>query len=121
MHVPPTHLHAALAGFALSNGVLELNFNGRNKLVGWGKGNETHSVQHSYVQYVEKAGTLFHLNPCDGTNVYTFVPDVGRNTLTPEVGGVFYTDRTLMITSLMRDTESAFQDNMYTMHFIYAL
>lgn len=83
--VPPTHLHAALAGFALSNGVLELNFNGSNKLVGWGKGNETHSVQHSYVQYVEKAGTLFRLNPCDGTNVYTFVPDVGRNTLTPEV------------------------------------
>ena len=83
--VSPTHLHTALAGFALSNGVLELNFNGSNKLVGWGKGNETHSVQHSYVQYVEKAGTLFRLNPCDGTNVYTFVPDVGRNTLTPEV------------------------------------
>ena len=50
---PP--LHAALSGFALNNGVIELKFDDSNKLVGWAVGNSSdnpHSIQHSYLQYV---------------------------------------------------------------------
>ena len=90
---PP--LHAALSGFALNNGVIELKFDDSNKLVGWAVGNSSdnpHSIQHSYLQYVEKKGDILErgINVCDGTNVYTFVPDNGRNTLTPKVGPLIW-------------------------------
>jgi len=69
--------------------VIELKFDDSNKLVGWAVGNSSnpHSIQHSYLQYVEKKGDILErgINVCDGTNVYTFVPDNGRNTLTPKV------------------------------------
>ena len=86
-HIQPP-LHAALSGFTLSNGVMELKFDDSNKLVGWAGGNDSHSIQHSYMQYVEKKGDVLErsINVCDGTNVYTFVPDDGRNTLSPKVG-----------------------------------
>jgi len=63
----------------LNNGVIELKFDDNNKLVGWAGGNSTnipHSIQHSYLQYVERKGKD-QINVCDGTNVYTFVPDNG--------------------------------------------
>ena len=78
---------AALSGFMLNNGVIELKFDDSNKLVGWARGNSSnkpHSIQHSYLQYVERKGKD-QINVCDGTNVYTFVPDNGTNTLTPKV------------------------------------
>ena len=74
---------------------MELKFDDSNKLVGWAGGNDSsnpHSIKHSYLQYVEKKSDDV-LNVCSGTNVYTFVPDDGRNTLTPKVGVLDYEAR----------------------------
>ncbi len=74
----------AVSGFSLSNGPLKMVFDSSNHLSSWSASGPTHSINHSYVQYVERKGSL-EINVCDGSNVYTFVPDEGRKILTPEV------------------------------------
>ncbi|KAL5497387.1 hypothetical protein EMCRGX_G013852 [Ephydatia muelleri] len=66
-----------LAQFSISNGAIELNFNATNHLVGWSSptSNGSHSVEQEYIQYVERKAFL-DFNVCDGTNVYTFVPQL---------------------------------------------
>ena len=70
----------------LSNGYLKLLFNESGHLASWSdlRTGVTYALQQEYLQEVEK-GTLNVLNVCDGTNVYTFVPDYGSSVLTPKV------------------------------------
>lgn len=70
----------------LSNKELRLLFNESGHLTSWTnlRTGVTHSMQHDYLQRVEK-GSVNEWNVCDGTNVYTFVPDDGVNQLTPKV------------------------------------
>ena len=70
----------------LSNGHLKLLFNETGHLSSWSDltTSVTYSLQHEYLQEVEKVG-LMELNVCTGTNVYTFVPGDGSHVLTPKV------------------------------------
>ena len=70
----------------ISNGAIQLMFNTTGHLVKWTSLNSgvVHTLEQQYVQEFEKAG-LDELNVCDGTNVYTFVPDDGSTVLTPKV------------------------------------
>ena len=70
----------------LSNKDLKLVFNGSGHLASWTelRSGATHSVQHNYLQRAEKE-SVNEWNVCDGTNVYTFVPDEGVTQLTPKV------------------------------------
>ena len=70
----------------LNNGNLKLSFNESGHLVSWTdlSSGVTYSLQHDYLQEIEKEN-LNEVNVCDGTNVYTFVPDDGNKLLTPEV------------------------------------
>ena len=75
------------AGFSLSNGAVKLSFNTSNHITSWTHldSSETHIVEQTYTQYKERRGFFIDLGVCDGTNVYTYVPDEGRTPLTPEV------------------------------------
>ena len=71
---------------AISNGVIQLTFNSTGHLSNWthlptGK---VHRLEQQYMQMHERAG-LDEENVCDGTNVYTYVPDDGSSGLTPKV------------------------------------
>ena len=71
---------------AIGNGVIQLAFNSTGHLSNWthvptGK---VHRLEQQYVQRHEKAG-LDEENVCDGTNVYTYVPDDGSSVLSPKV------------------------------------
>ncbi len=80
-------LFTPVSGFSLSNGVQKLTFDANNHLYSWSSvAGSAHRVNHSYVQYRERKGIL-EVTVCDGSNVYTFVPDQGRYVLTPEVNG----------------------------------
>lgn len=61
-------------------------FNTTGHLVKWTSlsTRDVHTLEQQYVQEVEKEG-LDEFNVCDGTNVYTFVPDDGSTVLTPKV------------------------------------
>ena len=70
----------------LSNGHLKLLFNESGHLTSWTDlvTSASYSLQHEYLQEVEKAG-LIEVDVCTGTSVYTFVPDDGSHVLTPKV------------------------------------
>ena len=70
----------------LSNGHLKLLFNESGHLTSWTDlvTSVSYSLQHEYLQEVEKAG-LIEVDVCTGTSVYTFVPDDGSHVLTPKV------------------------------------
>jgi lysosomal alpha-mannosidase len=69
----------------LSNGHLKLLFNESGHLTSWTDlvTSASYSLQHEYLQEVEKAG-LIEVDVCTGTSVYTFVPDDGSHVLTPK-------------------------------------
>ena len=71
----------------LSNKALKLSFNESGHLTSWTdlRSGTTHALQHQYLQAAEKASLEDEVNVCEGTNVYTFVPDDGITGLTPEV------------------------------------
>ena len=73
-------------GVEISNRDLRLEFNGTGHLVSWSdlRAGVSHSLSHLYLQEAEKED-LNEENVCDGTNVYTFVPDRGTTVLTPKV------------------------------------
>ena len=73
-----------MSGFSISNGAVKLTFNSTNHLSSWTELHETHTIHHDHMQYLEEVGT-FIVNDCDGSNVYVFLPDKGRNILTPKV------------------------------------
>lgn len=81
-------IHAVPLGevVELSNKDLKLLFNESGHLSSWTdlQSGVKHSVQHDYLQRAEKE-SVNEWNVCDGTNVYTFVPDKGVTQLTPMV------------------------------------
>ena len=70
----------------ITNKALRLQFNESGHLSSWTdlSSSVTHPLQHSYLQEAEREN-LNEENVCDGTNVYTFVPDDGSTVLTPKV------------------------------------
>ena len=70
----------------LSNGALKLSFDEAGQLTGWTNQHSgaEYTVQQEFLQEAEKEN-LNEFNVCDGTNVYTFVPDDGSKVLTPKV------------------------------------
>ena len=71
---------------SLTNGVIKVSFDGNGHVQGWTTADGgTHPFSHAYTQYFEKAGLEDLFTVCGGTNVYTFVPDEGSQTLTPKV------------------------------------
>lgn len=63
-----------------------MSFDDNGHIQGWTTADGgTHPFSHTYTQYFEKAGLLDLFTVCGGTNVYTFVPDKGSQTLTPKV------------------------------------
>ena len=48
-----------------------------------------HTLSATPTQYFEKAGLLDLFTVCGGTNVCTFVPDEGSQTLTPKVRSTY--------------------------------
>ena len=73
-------------GVEISNRDLRLEFNDTGHLSTWTdlRTGASHHLNHLYLQEAEKEG-LNEENVCDGTNVYTFVPDSGSIVLTPKV------------------------------------
>ena len=75
-----------MAGFSVTNGAIQLDFNTTNHLNGWSSpaSNGSRPVVQEYLQYVERKA-LLDFNVCDGTNVYTFVPQLEHTmVLTPK-------------------------------------
>ena len=70
----------------ISNKALRLQFNSSGHLVSWSDltTGTTHQLNHQFIQEAEREN-LDEWNVCDGTNVYTFVPDNGATVLTPKV------------------------------------
>ena len=73
----------AVSGFSISNGAVKLTFNSTNHLSSWTELRETHTIHHDHMQYLEELRT--RIGDCDGTNIYVFRPNNGRNILTPKV------------------------------------
>ena len=73
----------------ISNKALRLVFNESGHLATWTdlQTGAVHSLDHQYLQTAEKRG-LDEENVCDGSTVYTFVPDRGTTVLTPKVKSV---------------------------------
>jgi hypothetical protein len=70
----------------MDNGVIQLSFDEYNHLIGWKNflTNESFTTSLNFTQYFEKeASDDFPHSVCDGSNVYTFVPDKGSKTLIP--------------------------------------
>ena len=70
----------------VDNGAIQLEFNANNQLENWKNLQKNQSTKFSlnYTQYFETNTTkdLPH-SVCDGSNVYTFVPDNGSKNLLP--------------------------------------
>lgn len=64
----------------LNNGVISLSFDAYNRLNAWSNSINKNDMKVSvnFVEYFEKKAPNFVPHSvCDGTNVYTFVPDEG--------------------------------------------
>lgn len=71
-------------GFVLDNGVIQLSFGSNNQLASWKntKTGDSMDISIGFEQYLEKkAPSFIPHSVCDGTNVYTFVPDEGSQIL----------------------------------------
>ena len=84
--VPLISVYIVGESVEISNRDLRLEFNDTGHLSTWTdlRTGVSHHLSHLYLQEAEKEG-LDEENVCDGTNVYTFVPDSGRTVLTPKV------------------------------------
>ena len=68
----------------LNNGIISLSFDAYNQLNAWSNSiNEDNmKISVNFVEYFEKKAPSFVPHSvCDGTNVYTFVPDEGSKSV----------------------------------------
>ena len=68
----------------INNGVIQLDFDSYNHLALWRnlKTNTSFNMSLDFTQYLEIEGSkTLPLSVCDGSNVYTFVPDKGSKNL----------------------------------------
>ena len=70
----------------LNNGFIELGFDDYNQLASWKslQRNELTKMSLDFTQYLEKESTLLPHSVCDGSNVYTFIPDDSSKSLIVE-------------------------------------
>lgn len=76
-------------GGDFSNGYLELTLNDNNHISALKnvKTGESIDLSLEFTEVLEKNSSLHkkHESVCDGTNVYTFVPDEGSKSLSPDI------------------------------------
>ena len=74
-------------GGSVSNGYLQLLFNSNNHIASLKnvKSGQSLNLSFGFTQVLEKESTLLKVpdSVCDGSNVYTFVPDKGSRSLSP--------------------------------------
>ena len=78
------HLSDDSMSNTINNGVIQLDFDSYNHLALWRNllTNKSFKLSLDFTQYLEIEGSkILPLSVCDGSNVYTFVPDNGSKDL----------------------------------------